>query len=1491
MHKLRKLIALLGVVAISSTLVVSTATAGEWYEPFMQNLVDVSVDFGDPGTSTTRCEWADGTVAWNDLTAEMPAEATFLDVPETHDCYEAMEIAYAHGVLSGYSDSEGAPTGYVGPSDLITREQAAKMVIGGEDLPVIEDSGLFPDESDFSSWAKDEWYHSTVFAWNKMVGDSDTGNFRPKDNINHAEAAKVITMVAELSASYIEDDDVPDDVLSDGDLLVELSDDTPAGDTVPSNASSVVVAAWDFTAQDGDVVLDDLKVHTHGVTSLPSGHAVYLYLGDDRLTSGKSVNSSTNLANFTNINLLIEDGETVTLFLRVDVGTATQSSEMGFEVEMAEHVDGSGATVTGDFPLMSETFGISTVAAGIITIEKNGTITNPKVGEDDVVIAKFKMSTSGEAAELEQVGLLITGNVSNDSVENLELYVAGEADPIATVDGLNSKDIANFVLETQYDLAKGDTKSFTVKADFNTGRTADTVKVYVDETTDILAVGGTYGFGMAVDINNASGYDGTTAACTSSAGTCSYSVLEGGDITVSSAGPTASDIATAGDDIHLLDFSLVSVSDITFKNFPIGLTASEGAAAQGLLNATTSNFTDIKIVNVDTDETMLGPIDADNLLDAVGSAIHETTGNTDALKAFYTFTDEFNMEEGEELNLAITADVENLAALDGMTLVASLELGASLPEIRDVNNKVINNADSLVPSSLITGKTMTVQSPALTATLSAVPVAGSTSRVKGEQDVPFTGVALECGSASACRVTDILLQGYLDDNGNASAFSATGTGADWTTVLNEYVGSVWLEDGAGEVVAAAQSVESDGDVQFSNMSWELEAGESVIFYVVGNISADAFKNTDAENIAFGLATAGDIDYEDDDGNSRDNLGTVNTTPTAWVTTSEGGSLTVTVDASTMKEDIVVGGVMGQEISSFKFTTTDEAFLVKKLSINARQSGIAIAAAPNNNLGDYDNNIGAVVLSYTNSDGDTETKTGYMTNGTASFSGMDFWIDQDDDAVLTVTANISSVAASNATAGEFIDLNIAFDDFEAVAQNSGETYKGDKIDAGVGAASDLDFGAIAWTDSTDTTATGDLVGSIVLGESVSFTMDAAGAAVDQDYPAGTLLCMSDDDTGTTCEADEDIYVVTATSPGALLLTVTATLLDDAGDGTYDDGDDVFYALPGTGYMTNAKQMHVYEANLSAELSSSSPSAGNKNLDPADRPFIFTLEETGGVEDVTFRQAQVNLAETTADVFQDAALAGSWTTGTASATGTGLDGGEYMIGGADAVYTFTVAADLTGYAGLSVWARESNDALTVDINGATPATALGSITSVGTEWVFIDVPFSALVTANLTTVTAIDINSAGGTVNADNLTLYTEKIVVNAISSADFDTSTADSADNLVAYLKDGNSTEFQGYWYSATQAADASNISATLYPVSGFEISQGATKTLALQTDTGLLIDEEDATVDSVTFNMNLGASTDGTVTPGGIWWYESNAVVKWLGEVANTTLNSNVLDY
>ncbi|MBI2634400.1 hypothetical protein HYW82_01865, partial [Candidatus Peregrinibacteria bacterium] len=1236
----------------------------------------------------------------------------------------------------------------------------------------------------------------------------------------------------------------------------------------------------------------------------------------------------------------VKDGETKTLVLRLDVGDGAATTKAGFEIASKEKVEITGADVSGTFPAQGDEFNLATDEVGTLTVEKNGTLTNPKVGEDGVTIAKFKMTTSGEGAVISRLGLLLTGTVSVNDAQNFKLYVSGTTDPIAEVAAVDSNDLINFTMpDAGYTIAKGDSKSFYINADFNTGRSSDSVKVYIDQDTDVVTTGDKYGFGLAITRTL---YDGNPDACLNgSSNDCSYSSLQGGDITITTSGPAATNIAKNGKDVSLMEFSITSVSEVTFKKFPLSLTATEADATEGLMNATASNFTDIKITNVDTGKETFTAVDAGVFKTTIGGATAITEAAGDNAEAYHIFTDNVTIAAGETLNLKLTVDIANTDTLDGMTLIAQLPLGdsTSYPEVRDVNNKVLTNSSSLTPAADITAKTMTVKVPSLTLSLGSTPVVNGSNYVKGAKGVPFTGIVFACGDASSCKVTDVSLVGTVDETGATTAAAtfpttATNPGLDGAIQVNSIVGSVWLEDIDGNIVAAAKSVAANsGAVTFTNVNWTISAGSSPVLYVKGDISASAFKSSDADAVAFKVTAASSVTAEDKDGNSITPTGTVNhpsvTTASTWVVVLGGGSLTVAVDADTAQEDIILAGSTGVEVSKFKFTTTNEAFKVKALAINNRQSGATTAT-----LGDYDNNVKQVTLSYTNSAGAAESKTASLVSGTANFSGLDFYIGKDNSAVITVKADTNTISSGSATAGEYVDMNLGFNNFEAIAQSSGETYKGDKIDATVSADSDLDFGTITWTDGTniDINTAADIA-TATAGGTVTLTVNDETDGNPPNLPVGTLLCQ---DSSTTCSG-KAVFVVTAWTEGSTFTdagntgdSITAIVLDNA-DTAVADADNLVYSLPGSGYLTSANRLHVYETRPTLALAAASPS-GSRSTSSSDDAFVFTVN-ANVLEQVNLR-AGTELTGTMLDgVGTPCAIS------TVTAAGLQVDGSAQLctldaLAAGDS-FSFATTA-MTDYDRISFWINVvdtagGTDSAFADYKVSTgtaqatftagTATALSQTicgadqaTLTTAEWYFCDTQLPK----DAGTLTHVHFEFDETTeladtdlVYIDEIWLYNDKIKIDIATDADLDTyaNNATNAGSPVAVLlKEGSTTKATGYVTTTTNGASATSTgSITFIPTTQIEVAKNTTKTLTVNLNSGDLINEDTGSDDPVTFSIALGSSLEGTVTSGGFWWNDTNvdldkngtttaaeltaSAIKWVGKVSSTTLTGNTVKY
>ena len=1432
-------------------------------------------------------------------------DAGFSDVEAGMWYTDYVNTAALYGIVAGYTDASGVATGVFGVANTVNRAEFAKMVVSAAGL---ESDGSMASSS-FSDVSAGSWYDTymgTAWAYSIMDGYSN-GMAGPADGVTRGQAAKMTYNAMNPVYRGTEVVDETETGSADATVTVSVSDDTPSADTIPSAATSVELASFDLTATGDDTAVDGLTVHQYGISSAPSDATVYLYNGSERLTSGTTVNSTTHESDFRNLNVEIEEGETVTLTVRMDMGTWTSSGEVGFEIASTSKVDVGDSAVEGNFPAMAEKFSVSTTSVGSVTVEKNGSIDNAQVGADDSYIGKLKLTAgSVEGGYVKELGLYVAGTISTADVENLRLYVTGDdAEPIAQVANVDDLDVARFVigegegvmdgLSDGYLLEKGNSKSFYVLADLNTGRTGDTVQMYIDQNTDVQMIGDLYGYGLSVVRTT---YDG--GSCTSSSGDCTFQTLTGGDITISSNGPAASDIAINGKDLTLMNFIVTSVSDVTFDNFPVALTASEAESTEGLLNSTAANFTDIKIVDTDSGSQLYSSVDATSLTTVLGgtTAITEVGDNDNAI-AYYLWTDDWMVEAGSEYNLAVKSDVANTSTLDAMTIVASLPLGATYPGLKDTNNKTLTNSSVLVPSSTITGKTMTIKAPSLTLSLASTPSAGSTTKVKGSQDVQFTGIVFACGQSTDCKVTDLILQGYLN--------GAVGAG------LSADIGSVSLVDGDGNTIAEAKSVNTtSATVTYTSMDWTIDAGDTAIAYVTGDLSSSA---TATDQVAFGVSSASNVTVENSDGNSFSATGTVNVvaglSTGTYVTVSGGGSLTLSVDGSTPKETIVLAGAAAVEFSRFTFTATDEAFVVKQLAVNNRGSALTNSTT----IQDYDDNITKVQLSYTNSDGISETKDGYLSGGVANFVDLDIYVESNSDAVVKVLADMNTVT-NGADTGDTPEFNIALNNFLATGQGTGDTFKADKLDAGVAATSDFDIGTISFTDSIYNVQAAGAVVVGAAGTSQAITLDA-GSLV---FPVGTLLFEDENSNATYDEAGDNLFVTTATWS----TTVPTVMILNNGNASMTANRNIYYALGAVGYLTSTNRDVVYETKPTLSLNASNPT-GSHGLASADT--IFRFDVTAGAGDKINIRAASALTTCTDTSSITAAI-------TASGTVDGSACSVTAIIGADDYIPFATT-NVQNYKYASFWVKF------VDGGGASSVAITSSGLRVGTSEVVAD-PATANVTTQRTSVSAAnvggssvdtfvngtwtfvhdvllptatdsgDVNvgvSVSGVINGlddaadalviDQFVLYNDKITVDLASDA----SLTAAANAQVAYLR-GGSSDITGYIFEDT----TSSAQVTFFPTVELSTAKSSTTNYYVETATTTLITDQTGVDDTLTPSITYGTFTDGTiVTAGGFWWNDTTAVVlaaapsaivnnvyyiaQWLGYYSSSTLVSSPLKY
>ncbi|MBI5411741.1 S-layer homology domain-containing protein [Candidatus Peregrinibacteria bacterium] len=549
-----------------------------WYFDYVEQMVDQGiVDAGDkfrPGDNLNRAELVKIVVTAIDGLAgyKAPATATFDDVAVDAWYYDYVEAAVQLDIVQGYTDASGALTGKFGPGDTVNRAAATKILVNAFSVPTtLEPAAPFSDVS-ASAW----YYDYVATAYNQSIVDGyANGKFGPADPITRAQVAKLVVNAqnpTERDGGTVTPPP-PDDggttppppPAAEGALEVSLNDATPASSTVPGSSSNVQVATIDFTAAEDAVVLSSLKITRGGVGKATDWDALYIYNGAKRLTTGRTLNSDTNTATFP-ISVTVDAGATVSLKLVADVNAAPGASNQHyFYLASAADVTSNAKSTAGDFPVVGNTFTMGGAATAVtsITLTTGSTPSQPRIGQTDAEISSLQLA-AGAADDVALHSLTITQNGSLNASKLTNLKLLRGTDEVATVEAFDG-DRATFVLATPYVIPKGQTKTFYIHADINGGRTTDTIEIYMDESTDIVAIDQQYGYG-AHPTNTSYTVAGVTAL-----------TLQGGKVTIVDNGPASAQIAQNTTNVKLLNFSLTVDRDVTVRDMDFWLWAETTA--------------------------------------------------------------------------------------------------------------------------------------------------------------------------------------------------------------------------------------------------------------------------------------------------------------------------------------------------------------------------------------------------------------------------------------------------------------------------------------------------------------------------------------------------------------------------------------------------------------------------------------------------------------------------------------------------------------------------------------------------------------------------------------------------------------------------------------------------------------------------------------------------------------------------------------------------
>ncbi len=729
-----------------------------------------------------------------------------------------------------------------------------------------------------------------------------------------------------------------------GALTVALASDTPAGMTVPYNAASVPLVKVNLTAGSSDVTVSGLRFHRVGVGAAGDLANVYLYNQDGvRLTTGRTINSSTNVVEFNALNLTIPAGSMKSVYVYGDFNVASTATggEHAFEVQDAASVVVSGsATVGGAFPVRGNVFVVGSVASARVDVTKGSTPANPTIGSKQIEISNFKLTANTNDVSVSQMTLYQGGSVTNSDLTNFKLYQGTTL--VATAASVSSNGHIVLKFNPAYTIANGNTKVFSLKADV-AGRAGRTIRTYLEYTTDLTAMDLKYSAGANVCITSSGtcttgSFDGT--------GTNYVEVTtQGGTLTNSSNGPATGNLAKGQLGATLYTFALTSPDNtLEIRNLRFSLVNITGGTCRVFGSSSTAYFRNIKIKNLDTGETWMGP--------------KELTAN--AASTALVFTDSQNISAGQTINLAFTADLSSSEDATGEFFGNSnCQYRADFVPFEANDVRVVETGEYLdiskiVPNQTVTGNAQTIKSSNLTVSLATNPV--SNTIVKKQQNVPVAGLVLSASDESDITVTNVTLAGQ------AALASVNSFGGSATALANfsQRVTSLALFDGDTQVGLAKAPDTTTGKAQITNMNLVVPKGTSKTLTVKASFSSTASTTAPYDQIAVGVAAAADITAQDADSNTV-NPGldaavvaqATGAAPSVVQTVRNSGVITLQADAHPTTNLVVAGKDAWVSFAQYKATAQYEDIQIDRIAVlasstagltanNADFSAVAIA---------------------------------------------------------------------------------------------------------------------------------------------------------------------------------------------------------------------------------------------------------------------------------------------------------------------------------------------------------------------------------------------------------------------------------------------------------------------------------------------------------------------------------------------------------------------
>ncbi|MFA5933781.1 MAG: hypothetical protein WC795_00970 [Candidatus Paceibacterota bacterium] len=290
-----------------------------------------------------------------------------------------------------------------------------------------------------------------------------------------------------------------------GSVTVSLSSENPASGYIATGSANNKVLGFNITNSTSSTVnvsgVNLTKTGYYGNTNI-AGISVYdgsgVRHGNVVTTLGAD---GIAIMTFSSDPIVIAAGQTMTLWVKVNVASTSNAGTLGFNIKSASDVIVSGGTVGGSFPISGNlmsvidgTSSIGTTTFDVQPVNASGiTMNADATSAQEITKFRIRETSSNEDVRLHGFKVRNNGNASATDYKDVEL-LDQTGSIIATAQPSTNGDIM-FTLATPYLITKGQTKDFTIRAKIVDGASR-TIQFVVEENGDVDLRGVSTGAGL-----------------------------------------------------------------------------------------------------------------------------------------------------------------------------------------------------------------------------------------------------------------------------------------------------------------------------------------------------------------------------------------------------------------------------------------------------------------------------------------------------------------------------------------------------------------------------------------------------------------------------------------------------------------------------------------------------------------------------------------------------------------------------------------------------------------------------------------------------------------------------------------------------------------------------------------------------------------------------------------------------------------------------------